>query len=254
MDLRTTHATYAHGFRCLAHTLRGKHTTTCLGVLAGALWRERAAAIFGVYLPLPRMNSSNQEEGPMKNAKGFIAALAMLSACMSASASGLEGGTFELGEEFLVPGFLGDGLVPRPAVANGKPNNFSEALVERSYDVTLTDAGATLTWQKGTWYFGTYFYDYWSLHIASVAPTPKQIIGAELVGVTAEDLEGITKPRVTFDSRNVWIDLQGLYFKPGDTLTVSIDAISAVPEPATYALMLSGAVAVGVAARRGRRA
>jgi hypothetical protein len=81
--------------------------------------------------------------------------------------------------------------------------------------------------------------------------------GTPITGVMLEftDIAGFTISDVTFDSHDVWVNLQGLTTTPGLDLQIGLEfAGGTVPEPSSLLLMGSGALAViGLARRKLRR-
>lgn len=55
---------------------------------------------------------------------------------------------------------------------------------------------------------------------------------------------------VSFDPDNIWLNGSGASYLAGSNLRIDVTAVTAVPEPETYALMLVGLAIVGFAARR----
>lgn len=61
---------------------------------------------------------------------------------------------------------------------------------------------------------------------------------------------GFDAAGTTVRNGNLQIDLRGTDFQNGSTLTFAVDATPAVPEPATWAMMILGMGAIGFAMRR----
>ncbi len=62
---------------------------------------------------------------------------------------------------------------------------------------------------------------------------------------------GFSNSNITFNTNSIATDWQQLTFNSGDKLIFNVNAVSAVPEPETYALMLAGfGIVAGVSRRR----
>lgn len=78
--------------------------------------------------------------------------------------------------------------------------------------------------------------------------TSSLIKGVSLIDT---NLSGFTSANLSFDSNHVYADTKGLGSWPGGTfITIGVDFYSAVPEPATWALLIAGFGLAGVALRR----
>ena len=69
----------------------------------------------------------------------------------------------------------------------------------------------------------------------------------------SSNFAGFGSNRLTFDANSIAVNWQGLAFSPSTTLRLNVGFGSAVPEPSTWAMMLLGFGAIGVAARRRRQ-
>jgi hypothetical protein len=66
-------------------------------------------------------------------------------------------------------------------------------------------------------------------------------------------LGGFDSSRVTFDADHIFVNWQGLAFHDGDIVSLAVNS-GAVPEPASWAMMLGGFGLVGGAMRSRRKA
>ncbi len=64
---------------------------------------------------------------------------------------------------------------------------------------------------------------------------------------------GFDASRISFDNDNIWLNMSGLTINAGDSLSIDVSAVAAVPEPETYAMFLAGLGLLGGAARRRMR-
>ena len=69
----------------------------------------------------------------------------------------------------------------------------------------------------------------------------------------ASNLPGFDATRVTFDADNIYVNLQDLVLLPGQVALLDITFASTVPEPGTVALVATGLLGLGAAARRRAR-
>ena len=66
----------------------------------------------------------------------------------------------------------------------------------------------------------------------------------------ASNMTGLDASRITFDANNIYVNWNGLNFDSGTIVTLDINGGSAVPEPASWAMMIGGFGLVGAAMRR----
>ena len=77
--------------------------------------------------------------------------------------------------------------------------------------------------------------------------------GSPIIGVTLiySDVDGFDISRVTWDSHDIWLNMQGLVTTPGLDLEIGIEfAGGTVPEPSSFLLLGSGALAIFGVVRR----
>ncbi len=65
----------------------------------------------------------------------------------------------------------------------------------------------------------------------------------------ASNMVGLDASRITFDADNIYVNWNGLAFDTGTVVTLDING-SAVPEPASWALMIGGFGLIGASMRR----
>jgi hypothetical protein len=71
------------------------------------------------------------------------------------------------------------------------------------------------------------------------------------VTLLSSTITGLDQTRISFDSNNIFLNLQGLTFTSGQTASFAVASLaSAVPETATWSMMILGMGAVGFAMRR----
>jgi PEP-CTERM motif len=110
---------------------------------------------------------------------------------------------------------------------------------DTSLDLLLTTSLSDPTW--GTAPFNGLVFD-----LAS--PGTLGITGVTIDGLTS--MSGFDASHVTVTGNRIAIDWNGLSYENGTRVVVDFDFASAVPEPATYALMFAGLGLVGFSVRR----
>lgn len=70
--------------------------------------------------------------------------------------------------------------------------------------------------------------------------------------IASSNMTGLSKSNIRYDDNNIWVNWQGLGFNTGTKVTLNLFA-SAVPEPGTWALMLTGLALTGASLRRRTR-
>ena len=72
------------------------------------------------------------------------------------------------------------------------------------------------------------------------------------VSIASSNMTGLSASNIRFDDNNIWVNWQGLSFNTGAKVKLNLFA-SAVPEPGTWALMLTGLALTGASLRRRAR-
>lgn len=77
---------------------------------------------------------------------------------------------------------------------------------------------------------------------------------ADFTGVTlSSNIAGLTQADVSFDKNNIWINQADVNYQPGSSYSFTIQtAASAVPEAASWGMMIAGMAGAGAALRRRR--
>lgn len=70
--------------------------------------------------------------------------------------------------------------------------------------------------------------------------------------IASSNMAGLSNANIRYDDNNIWVNWQGLGFNTGTKVTLNLFA-SAVPEPGTWALMLTGLALTGASLRRRTR-
>lgn len=78
---------------------------------------------------------------------------------------------------------------------------------------------------------------------------------ADFTGVTLNSsIAGLTQADVSFDKNNIWINQADVSYLPGSSYSFTIQtAASAVPETASWGMMIAGMATAGAALRRRRK-
>ena len=114
------------------------------------------------------------------------------------------------------------------------------------FDFSFTDATATASAFQfgGSWtstsFNGYRLYDFNNTIAAFTSVTINP----------ASNMVGLDASRITFDANNIYVNWNGLAFAPATIVTLDINGGSAVPEPASWAMMIGGFGLVGAAMRR----
>ena len=70
--------------------------------------------------------------------------------------------------------------------------------------------------------------------------------------IASSNMVGLSKSNIRFDNNAIWVNWQGLAFDTGTKVKLNLFS-SAVPEPETWALMLTGLTLTGASLRRSAR-
>lgn len=115
-------------------------------------------------------------------------------------------------------------------------------------NVDLSNSNILVTYNSlGTWtstsFNGLHFFDVFSGIDAFTA----------VLINPATNMVGLDASRISFDADNIYVNWQGLSFDEHTVVSLDVNGMAAVPEPATVGLMATGLLGLGAVARRRRR-
>lgn len=178
----------------------------------------------------------------MRNVRLAGAALALsLVTAGAASATTFAGHT--VSAEYMWPD-VDSVFLPGGTAVVGSGVEFGNIAGEGNHAVDFSDNSIHVTYLT-SWFLGTQeTFDGWRF----TDLTSSAIKGVSLIGT---NLSGFTAANLSFDSNHVYANTLGLgNWAAGTFITIGVDFQSAVPEPATWAMMLIGFGALGVHLRR----
>ncbi|GGD98290.1 hypothetical protein GCM10011529_00410 [Polymorphobacter glacialis] len=110
------------------------------------------------------------------------------------------------------------------------------------FDLSFSDTSITADFKSEATWSGADFNGFrvYDVNDAITAITSVSLLSTNMVGL---DLS-----RITFDANNIYVNWNGLAFNNDTIVTLGVNA--AVPEPATWAMMIAGFGLVGAAMRR----
>lgn len=171
---------------------------------------------------------------------GAALALSLMTAG-AASAASFAGHT--VSAEYVWPD-INTVYLPGGTAVVGAGLEFSDIGGFGAHTVDFSDNSIHITYPLGWLLAGAGTFDGWRF----TDLTSSMIKGVSLIDT---NLSGFTSANLSFDSNHVYADTLGLgSWHPGTYITIGVDFQSAVPEPATWALMITGFGLAGTALRR----